>query len=321
LVKAISDTISAGLSQKRSCLVIELQPRLFRRWLRPSARPKQTAWNKLTAQERSTMIDLAWTPQFIAKPVSHLYVHGHESGAVYASLSSWYRVLDGQKTIRPKIVRHCHRQNHVSIHELMDAGFRLTCLDATRILTDANVSVWGIPVLLLPCRYILHIGYAVHSFCSGDVTDAMQQASALIPDSIQSLLVSYTDRGSSMKSSATKNFLKNKLNIPAYFGRPHTPEDQAWIESLIGNLKHHRDVPSHFPQVADVVDWLKRFPDIHNNEPHSSLGYVTPTQALLGKMEVILKQRKQNLCEASQARRAAFLASKSAGHVGVFPVK
>ena len=266
------------------------------------------------------MINLAWTPQFMGKPVSHLYVHGHESGAVYASLSSWYRVLNGQKTIRPKIVRH-YRQKHVSIHELMDAGFHLACFDATRILTDANIPVWAIPVLLLPCRYLLHVGYAVHSFCSGDVTDAMQQAAAFIPDSIQSLLASYSDRGSSMKSSATKNFLKNKLNIPAYFGRPHTPEDQAWIESLINNLKHHRDAPTHFPQVADVVDWLKHFPNIYNNEPHSSLGYVTPTQALLGKMEVILKQRKQNLNEARRARRAAFLASKSAGHVGVFPVK
>jgi transposase InsO family protein len=203
----------------------------------------------------------------------------------------------------------------------MDAGFHLTCLDGTRFVTDANIPVWGIPVLLLPSRYLLHIGYAVHSFCSGDVTDAMQQAAAFIPESIQSLLVSYTDRGSSMKSTTTKNFLKNKLNIPAFFGRPHTPEDQAWIESLIKNLKYHRDVPTHFPQVADAIDWFKRFPTIYNNEPHSSLGYVTPTQALLGHMEVILKQRKQNLNEAKMARRAAFQASKSSGHVGVFPIK
>lgn len=320
MVNAINETISKGLSQKRSCMAIELEPRLFRRWLKPKARTRQAAWNKLMPEERSAINNLAWTPEFIGKPVSHLYVHGHDTGAVYASLSSWYRVLNAQKIIRPKIVRH-HHQKHVSIHELMDNGFYLACFDATRVLTDANTPVWAIPVLLLPVRYLLYVGYAVHSFCSGDVTDAMQQAAAIIPESIQSLLVAYSDRGSSMKSSATKNFIKNKLNLPAYFGRPHTPEDQAWIESLIKNLKHHRDAPTHFPQVADAVDWFKRFQNIYNNEPHSSLGYVTPTQALLGQMEVILKQRKQNLNEALKARRAAFLASKSAGHVGVFPIK
>jgi hypothetical protein len=113
-----------------------------------------------------------------------------------------------------------------------------------------------------------------------------------------------------MKASATKNYFIKHLNLPVYFGRPHTPDDEPWIEAFTKTLKYHRKAPSHFPQVADVVDWLQRVPSIYNHEPHSSLGYVTPTQALAGLKEVILHQRKQNLYEARKARLAAYHASK-----------
>ena len=88
-----------------------------------------------------------------------------------------------------------------------------------------------------------------------------------------------------------------------HFGRPHTPDDEPWIEALIKTLKYHRDCPSHFQQVDDVVSWFKRFPDIYNNDPHSALSYVTPSQTLLGKKEVILAQRKSNLLAARKLRR------------------
>ncbi|MCL0037725.1 integrase core domain-containing protein [Thermodesulfovibrionales bacterium] len=114
-----------------------------------------------------------------------------------------------------------------------------------------------------------------------------------------------------MKSSYTKRYLTKNLNLPVHFGRPHTPDDQAWIEAFIKTLKYHREAPSHFPQVADVIDWFQRFPSIYNHEPHSSLGYVTPAQTLAGLKEVILTQRKQNLYEARQARLAAYRDSEN----------
>ncbi|MBU4467305.1 MAG: hypothetical protein KKC39_00980, partial [Candidatus Omnitrophica bacterium] len=43
-------------------------------------------------------------------------------------------------------------------------------------------------------------------------------------------------------------------------------------------------------------------PDIYNNDPHSSLSYVTPLQALSGQKEVVLNQRKQNLAAARMLR-------------------
>lgn len=109
-----------------------------------------------------------------------------------------------------------------------------------------------------------------------------------------------------MKSSSTKQIIKELLGAPVHFGRPHTPDDQAWIEAFIKTLKHHRDAPRSFKLADDIVQWLNRVPDIYNNDPHSSLSYVTPLQALSGQKEVILNQRKQNLAAARALRYNAW---------------
>jgi hypothetical protein len=100
------------------------------------------------------------------------------------------------------------------------------------------------------------------------------------------------------------------------YGRPHTPDDQAWIEAFVKTLKHHRDAPQSFQLVDDILQWLGCFPDIYNNDPHSSLSYVTPLQALLGQKEVILNQRKQNLAAARLLRYNAWKMS----HFSTLPV-
>ncbi|MFH1237938.1 MAG: hypothetical protein V1491_00690, partial [archaeon] len=73
-------------------------------------------------------------------------------------------------------------------------------------------------------------------------------------------------------------------------------------ESFIKTLKYHREAPLSFPLVNDILCWIERFPDIYNNDPHSSLSYVTPFQTLSGQKEVILNQRKKNLDTARLLR-------------------
>ena len=112
-----------------------------------------------------------------------------------------------------------------------------------------------------------------------------------------------------MKASSTRQTIKELTGAPVHFGRPHTPDDQAWIEAFIKTLKYHRDIPDSFKLVDDILCWLNRFPDIYNNNPHSSLSYVTPLQALSGQKEVILNTRKQNLEQARALRYTAWKAN------------
>ncbi|MCK5015069.1 MAG: hypothetical protein KAS66_14760 [Candidatus Omnitrophica bacterium] len=83
---------------------------------------------------------------------------------------------------------------------------------------------------------------------------------------------------------------------------------------MVKTLKYHRDAPLSFALVDDIVRWLDRFPDIYNNDPHSSLGYVTPLQALSGQKEVILNQRKCNLAMARLLRYTAWQMNQHSPH-------
>lgn len=309
VVKAIKEAIEQGLTQTKACNTFGLSPRKFRRWANPKPLSPHKAWNRILPEEREAIIETAWDERFMGKPLSHLYVYGHESRRYCLSLSTIYKVLSEEKVVRPKIVRKGH-QRHIDAHQLLEEGFYLVCYDGTRFVTDTNIGVWAIPVLLLPYRYLLYIGHTLHSVRSSDLINTVEYAYNSIPESMTSNLLAYSDRGGAMKSHHTKAYFIKNLNLPVYFGRPHTPDDEAWIEAFIKTLKYHREAPSHFPQVADVADWLNRFPSIYNHEPHSSLGYVAPAQALAGLKEVILSQRKQNLHEARQARLAAYRASK-----------
>lgn len=204
-----------------------------------------------------------------------------------------------------------HRNTpYVNAHALLEEGFSLLCYDGTEFRTDTGIIAWAIPVMILPQRYLLHIGHAINGVSANDLTQAVKEAYALLPEHLTTKVLAHSDRGSAMKASSTRAVIKELLGAPVHFGRPHTPDDQAWIEAFIRTLKYHRDAPRSFKLVDDILQWLSRFPDIYNNDPHSSLSYVTPLQALSGQKEVILNQRKQNLAAARMLRYNAWKANR-----------
>ena len=305
MVTAVHESRARGLTQKEACEALGLSPRKLRRWANPREHKPRAAWNKLRDEERAAIEDAAWLPDLIGKPVSHVFVHGHNSGRFFASLSTVYRVLKAKNLVQP-LDRRRPTAPYVNAHALLDEGFSLLCYDGTLFRTDAGMGVWAIPVMILPQRYLIHIGHAIGGVGATDLNRALREAHALLPEHMLDKLLAHSDRGSAMKARATKELVKELLGAPVHFGRPHTPDDQAWIEAFIKTFKYHRDAPQSFKIVDDVLQWLNRFPDIYNNDPHSSLSYVTPLQALRGQKEVILNQRKQNLEAARMLRYTAW---------------
>jgi len=303
VVEAIKETMSQGLTQERACKIFGIVPRKFRRWANPKPTVPRTAWNKILPQEREAILQTACEEQFWDKPMSHIFVHGHNSEKFFVSLSTVYNVLKSEQLVH-KIPRRKRSSPYVSAHDLMEQGFSLLCYDATMFPIETGIQVWALPVIILPHRYLLHIGHSLNSVSSVDLTRSVTEALTLLPSHLFEKLLAHSDRGSAMKSAYTKNIVKELLGAPVHFGRPHTPDDEAWIESFIKTLKYHREIPDSFVTVDDVVQWLIRFPDIYNNDPHSSLKYVTPLQSLSGLKEVILNQRKQNLIAARMTRHA-----------------
>ena len=309
MVNIIKEAIAKGFTQRRACEIFGIVPRKFRRWANPAPLKPRAAWNKLTDDERAAIETAVFKPELLGKPLSHIFVHGHESESFFASLSTVYRVLKAKDLVKPFQPRR-RTAPYVSAHTLLDEGFSLLCYDGTEIRTEYGINVWAIPVIILPQRYLLHIGHSLNAPTSADLARCVREAYAAIPEHLTTKLLAHSDRGSAMKARYTTQVVKELLGAPVHFGRPHTPDDQAWIESFIKTLKYHRDAPRLFKLVDDVLTWLKRFPDIYNNDPHSSLSYVTPLQTLAGQREVILNQRKQNLANARMLRYTAWLTSR-----------
>ena len=89
------------------------------------------------------------------------------------------------------------------------------------------------------------------------------------------------------------------------FGRPGTPTDQAWIETLFGHIK--TEWP-HLEQITDPnvlrteLDNARH--DYNTRRLHASLGYVTPDDEHQGRGDTIRQARQDGLNRARLTRIA-----------------
>jgi Integrase core domain len=86
-----------------------------------------------------------------------------------------------------------------------------------------------------------------------------------------------------MRSHSTREFLAG-VAIAQQFGRPHTPTDQAWIETLFGHVKGewpHLE-KTRDPGAPDAeLDKARR--EYNGVRLHATIGYVTPTTSTKAK--------------------------------------
>ena len=89
--------------------------------------------------------------------------------------------------------------------------------------------------------------------------------------------------------------------IAQHFGRPGTPTDQAWIESLNGHLKIECPHLLAISDPAILRAELDRHPGHYNAvRLHQGIGYVTPNDEHEGRGEAIRKARQAGLEQARQ---------------------
>lgn len=96
MVNIIKEAINSGLTQNQACLTFGLSPRKFRRWANPKPVKPRTAWNKILPQEHEAIKNAVYVPELLDKPLSHVFVHGHDTGKFFASLSTVFRVLKSE---------------------------------------------------------------------------------------------------------------------------------------------------------------------------------------------------------------------------------
>jgi len=101
------------------------------------------------------------------------------------------------------------------------------------------------------------------------------------------LLLAISGNGPQMRSVTTREFMAG-VAIAQQFGRPHTPQDQAWIETLSGHVKGEWP---HLEKIRDPGE-LEAELDLVRAEYnavrlHAGIGYVTPDDEHEGRGDAI----------------------------------
>ncbi|MFA4873677.1 MAG: integrase core domain-containing protein [Patescibacteria group bacterium] len=298
------------LTVAEACEALKLSERRYYRWRRRPEEPsKKTAWNKITTDEENAIRAAAGDEALCDLRAAGLMVYGHESGKFFCSVSTVQRELIRHHLQASYQIPRRRRPLKPDVRELMNAPRKVFSYDATEFYLTNRLRVVVIPILDLGSRKFLHYGVRVASFAQQDVMDIWDEA--LWKEDIDaSQLTAISDRGSQMKGSRTKAHLIGKWNIKLEFARPYTPDDNAWIESLIKYMKYHPECPEDFEIVRDVADWIAKFQKLYNDHPHSSLGYVRPNDEHAGMGNTIREKRKDNLRLAMRKRRADYNSKK-----------
>ena len=125
-----------------------------------------------------------------------------------------------------------------------------------------------------------------------------------LEDPRRPILLAVSDNGPQMRAHDTRAFMA-LMAIAQHHGRPHTPTDQAWIESFFGHIK------GEWPHLEDIADpvvleaELARVRLEYNTvRLHEAIGYVTPDDEHYGRGEAIREARRQGLVRAREERLA-----------------
>jgi transposase InsO family protein len=124
------------------------------------------------------------------------------------------------------------------------------------------------------------------------------------------VLLAMSDNGPPMTSGDTAAYMA-LCSIVQHFGRPGTPQDQGWIESLNGHIK------AEYPHLTKIRDpqTLRAELDIvrehyNNVRLHEGIGYVTPNDEHTGRGEAIRQARRDGMETARQHRLATHRAAR-----------
>ena len=116
------------------------------------------------------------------------------------------------------------------------------------------------------------------------------------------VLIAMSDNGPQMRSHTTREFMA-ACAIMQRFGRPGTPTDQAWIESLFGHVKGEWPHLEKIRDPGELAVELDRVRVEYNTvRLHAGIGYVTPDDEHHGRGDAIRQARRDGLAAARQAR-------------------
>ena len=293
-------SVASGARQDKACEVIGLSVRTLQRWCcggkinadkRPTAVRCDPA-NKLSTEERQTVIRLCNTEEFASLPPSQIVPILADRGEYVASESSFYRILKAENMLSHR-GKAKPRNNHPK---------------PTSFTAKKSNEVWSWDISYMPTNvigqhYYLYmiediysrkvVGWEVHESETGEQAADLLERSVWSEKCRKKDLVLHSDNGAPMKSLTMRAKMYD-LGVVTSRSRPRVSNDNPYSESLFRTVKYHPRWPSEgFKSLDDARKWVKSFGDWYNNEHrHSRIRFVTPNQRHKGLDVEILAKRK-----------------------------
>src|SRR5664280_1200924 len=289
LLDLLDEAVDAGWPLRRACHELELGEVRAHRWLARRARgqladndPGGSPMHGLLAEEAAAILDLFDEWGETDRSHRKLAHRGSYLGRCWVSPSSVRRVL----FLADKHFRPLPRPGR-SVRKLFPDWVTYTP-NSIWIYDTTHFPAAGMAVLIIE-----------------DLVSRKWLTEVVsVEDETRPILLAVSDNGPQMTSGSTREFLA-LCAIAQHFGRPHTPTDQAWIESLNGHVK------AEYPHLLAIRDPATLRAELAATRAkynavrlHAGVGYVTPNDEHEGRGEAIRKARQAGLEQARLHRLA-----------------
>lgn len=324
LLALIDHAHADGWTLHAACQVLKMPRRRAERWARrrdhlTDRRPGGVAVNSLLPEEIEEILTVF--TEWGERDRSHrrLAHRGSYLGRFFASPSTVRRVLNDadlhfrpqprpvKGTKRPFPDWASYTPNSIWIY---DTTHFTRCGMAVLIIQDLVSRKWITHVVSSEETHTqVQVAFTDALEAEGLLAEALARAESgrVDPDAddgLNPILLAVSDNGSQMISLNTRKFMA-MVAIAQHFGRPSTPTDQAWIESLNGTIK------AEWPHLLAITDPATLRAELAHVRAeyntirlHSGIGYVTPADEHDGRGPAIRAARIKGLHEAHQARLA-----------------
>ena len=314
-----------GWTLSRACGLLEVDRQRVWRWQERQAagtlndtKPGGRPVNTILEWEETAILALfeEWGPIDLShRKLAH---RGSYLNQVFVSPSTVDRVLNRHGLTLAGIPRPSRSRKKPWPDWVQWEPNQLWCWDATHFMRCASQIVYGI-IDVVSRKWIATLLSAEATSTQVKVVflNALDDEGLLGPlewrldhpddvdlnDETAPVLLAVSDNGPEMRSDETRAFMA-LMTIGQHFGRPSTPTDQAWIESLWGHIKAENP---HLLTITDphtLAIELERVRHHYNGTRlHEAIGYVTPNDEHEGRGQAIRQARIHGLAQADTNRR------------------
>ncbi len=303
-----TELTSAGMTTRAAAALAGVSRATATRAKKPAAEPSpgvaSAPMNKLSLAERSRVLEVLDSEEFVDEAPLQVYATLLERGEYLCSVSTMYRILAeaGQVTERRRIARHPAR----AVPELVASG-------------PGQVYTWDITKLPGPSRGVYYDAYVMIDIYSRYIVGAhvhAHEAGVLAEEMMKEIFgvhgiptVVHADRGTSMTSKSVATLLAD-LGVTRSHSRPSVSNDNPYSESLFKTMKYAPVFPERFGSIGEARAFMDAFATAYNHQHHhTGIGLHTPADVHYGHAHEVDTQRSAALAAARQAHPERFTSS------------